>query len=511
MLSDIGKIYQTGLLAPSGLGRLAGSFFRCGVNLMALMRYAAKRFPRKVAITDDTAQHTYCALYTRTLNLATTLHTTYGLAPGHKVAISCRNHASLVSAIFAASATGADIYMLSPEMSAAQLSAICARHNFHLFIHDADLAPKLPASLGGLRLPAYGADGDSVASLCEKHTPAARRYERAGNLVVLTGGTTGEHKTAPRRQGVARYVSPLLALISGAALHKSRSVFIGTPICHGYGLAALFMAVLLGNEVCLTTHFAAPAACTLIRTRKADTAVIVPIMLQRMLAHDASALASLSKVISGGAALSEALAQHTLATLGPVLCNLYGTSEAGVSLMALPADLAMHPGTIGRAIPGVELRITGCDGRTLDSGQVGHLHLRNRWAMNQAAGQWIATGDLARIDEEGYCYLMGRTDDMIISGGMNVYPLAIENALLQHPAITECAVVGVADEEFGQRLVAFAVAEGINGDELRQWLKDKVARYEMPREIRVVETLPYTAMGKPDKRTLQAQANHNIF
>ncbi|MBX2905261.1 MAG: AMP-binding protein [Taibaiella sp.] len=507
MTASLSKIYRSGLLSPVGISRLVGSFMRSGVNLMALMRYTATRYPARVAVTDDNGSITYGELYNGTQQLVHALQADYVLAPGRRVAIACRNHRALVSAVFAASATGADIYMLSPDMNSAQLSKLCTKYNFHLFIHDEDIAAKLPADDATTLLPAYAANVDSVSSLCQRRGSIKRRYAQAGNLVVLTGGTTGEHKTAPRRQGVARYVSPLMALISQANIGSRRTVFIGTPLCHGFGLAGLFVAVLMGSEMCMMERFDARLACVLIGTRKADAAVLVPIMLQRMLAADASGLSTLKTVISGGAQLSETLARETLSLLGPVLYNLYGTSEAGFSLMATPADVLLYPGTIGRPIAGVEAHIADENGNTMPPGETGQLYLRNGWAINHAAGKWVPTGDLALCNKEGYYILQGRTDDMIVSGGVNVYPAVVEDALLQHPAVRECAVVGVEDSEFGQRLVAFVVLKRAFGvTELVQWLKQRVARYELPREIRLVTELPYTAVGKPDKRALHAMS-----
>ena len=254
--------------------------------------------------------------------------------------------------------------------------------------------------------------------------------------------------------------------------------------------------------------FEAKEAVELIQRRKADAAVLVPIMLQRMLVADVNALLSLKTVICGGAPLNEVLVTETLRRLGSVLFNLYGTSEAGFSVMATPQDLERHPGSIGRPIPGVEARIADRAGHVVPPGTKGQLFLRNSWSVNGAAGRWVATGDLAYVNKEGYCFLQGRIDDMILSGGVNVYPIVTENALLQHPDVRECAVVGAADDEFGQRLVAFVVVNvPMTPEELREWLKEKVARYEMPRSIELVTELPYTAIGKPDKKKLMEKSN----
>ncbi|HEV3261276.1 MAG TPA: fatty acid--CoA ligase family protein, partial [Gemmataceae bacterium] len=215
-------------------------------------------------------------------------------------------------------------------------------------------------------------------------------------------------------------------------------------------------------------------------------------------------LSSLQCIITGGALLSPALAQETLKRLGPKLFNLYGTSEAGVSIMATPDVIGRKPESIGKPIQGVRAKIVYESDQPVGERMIGRLCIRSSWTTNRQG--WIETGDLAYRDHDGDMFLCGRVDDMIVSGGENVYPIDLENVLVQHPDVESVAVVGIPDVEFGQRLKAVVVKKrGTTLDQstLLDWLKPRVARYQMPAAIEFCDELPYTALGKLDKKTLQ--------
>jgi acyl-CoA synthetase (AMP-forming)/AMP-acid ligase II len=320
--------------------------------------------------------------------------------------------------------------------------------------------------------------------------------------VVLTSGTTGQPKAAGRKPSALNVLPPFLALLVSSGLATSRSIYIATPIYHGYGLAMLLIGLALGAELYITRRFEAARACALIARHQIKAATLVPLQLQRMLRADPGALASLRCVIVGSAPLSPALASGALARLGPVVFNLYGTSEAGFSIMATPELLSRKPGTIGRPLPGVRARIAGASAKATGTG-VGQLCISSAWTANGRG--WTQTGDLAYLDNEGNLMLCGRVDDMIVSGGENVYPLELEHVLQQHPDVEAVAVVGIPDPEFGQRLKAVVVPRhGAHRDEaaLRIWLKPRVARYQMPAVVEFRAELPYTALGKLDRRAL---------
>jgi len=355
-------------------------------------------------------------------------------------------------------------------------------------------------------LPAYHPTDESIDRISSSPRRAEARLKKAvgGNIVVMTGGTTGRPKSASRKPSIFTFLPPFCALLTQVQLARYRSVYIATPIYHGFGLASLFIGVVLRVTMYVSSRFDAERACSLIEQEKVDVVTLVPLMLQRMLRHDSAALSSLQCIVCGGAALSSALAQETLERIGPKLFNMYGTSEAGVCIIATPEMLRRKPESIGRPIAGVRARISDASNQVVGEGETGRLCIRSAWTTSRKS--WIETGDVAYRDRDGDLFLCGRVDDMIVSGGENVYPIELENVLAQHPDIDSCGVVGIADSEFGQRLKAvIKVKSGITLDEstLREWLKPRLARHQMPAVIEFRDELPYTALGKLDKRALK--------
>lgn len=228
-------------------------------------------------------------------------------------------------------------------------------------------------------------------------------------------------------------------------------------------------------------------------------------MLRKMLRTNVSDLKSLTCIASGGAELSPKLTQETLSQLGEVLYNLYGTSEAGLNMIATPQDLTHSARTIGRKIRGVTLQILDEYKNEVKFGTVGQFCIKNNWSMRKQAQTWIETGDLGYQDEKGYYYLCGRADSMIVSAGENVYPLEVEQVLLTHPQVEDAGVIGVSDEDYGERLKAFVLLKpdaDTKAEELMEWLRSRLARFQLPKEIVLVDNLPYTPLGKLNKMQL---------
>jgi acyl-CoA synthetase (AMP-forming)/AMP-acid ligase II len=228
------------------------------------------------------------------------------------------------------------------------------------------------------------------------------------------------------------------------------------------------------------------------------------LMLQRMIKHNAASLSSLQCLITGGAALSPALAQETLEQLGPILFNLYGTSEAGFCILETPELLQKKPQSIGRPIRGVRSKIVDDSDQVVEAGRIGRLCIRCAWAISRK--NWQETGDVAYRDADGDIFLCGRVDDMIVSGGENVYPIELERVLDQHPEIESAAVVGIPDPDFGQRLKAVVIRKRdstLDQSTLIEWLRPRVARYQMPVVTEFRQELPYTPLGKLDKKSLR--------
>lgn len=506
MFTLIRKLYRTRLLTVGGVLRLLEAIMTTGINLMAMLRLAAQLHPQRTAVIDERDSLSYPELWRQAEAVAVGLHVHHGVRSGQKVAIACRNHTAAIKALFAASRLGAHVFLLNPEMSAGQFLALEERIRFDFHVYDEELTHVFEDSLRSKSLPAYHPTGVSIDGMAGDSGARKVRLRKvkAGNIVVMTGGTTGQPKSASRKPSIFNFLPPFIALLTQVHLDKYSSVYVATPMYHGFGVAALFIGIMLGGTMYFTRRFDSGRACSLIASNKIEAVALVPLMLQRMLALDPASLSSLRCIISGGAALSPSLAQESASRLGPCLFNLYGTSEAGFCIMATPEVLARKPDSIGKPVRGVRAQILGASDRPVADRSVGRLCIRSAWTTSQK--RWIETGDLAYRDSEGDLFLCGRVDDMIVSGGENVYPVELENVLAQHPDIDSVAVVGISDKEFGQRLRAVVVTK--KGATLEQmtlidWLKGRVARYQMPASIEFRDELPYTGLGKLDKKALR--------
>lgn len=268
-------------------------------------------------------------------------------------------------------------------------------------------------------------------------------------------------------------------------------------------MAALCFSFLLGNEVYITTGFDSEQAGAIIQENQIRVITLVPLMLRRLLDQSPGSVQSLQCILSAGATLPPALTQKTIRVLGNKLYNLYGTSEAGVCTLATPMDLKKLPDTIGKPLDGVQIKIITDQGIESGYKTPGQLYIKCAWSA--AGKQWVKSGDIGYKDKNGYYYLLGRADDMIVSGAENVYPYELENILSNHPAIKEVAVSGMDDPEFGQRLAAFIVLREeiiTNKQEILLWLSSRAARYHTPKKMLFIDQIPLTSMGKPDKKRL---------
>jgi acyl-CoA synthetase (AMP-forming)/AMP-acid ligase II len=507
MFPLIRKLKRTGLLTLVGLLRLLEAIMTTGINLMALLRVAAKLHPRRTALVDERERLTYKALWQQSELLAMALHRKHGIQGRQKVAIACRSHAAGIKAIFAASRLGAHVFLINPEMSPDQLLGLADRLKFDFYVYDEQLAQVFErAEFRSKCLPTYHPTHDSIDKLSSRSRQVRVRLKKVktGNIIVMTGGTTGQPKAASRKPSILDFFPPFVALLCQVHLDKYQSVYIATPIYHGFGLASLFIGIILGAEMYVTRRFDAAQSCSLIAQNRIEVVTLVPLMLQRMLKQDANALAPLRCIITGGALLSPALARESLERLGPMVFNLYGTSEAGFCIMATPDVLARKPESIGRPVQGVGANILNDSNQVLAERMVGRLCIRSTWTTSKKS--WVETGDLAFRDTDGDIFLCGRVDDMIVSGGENVYPVELENVLIQHPEVESVAVIGIPDKEFGQRLKAVVVGKkntSLDQATLHEWLKPRVARYQMPAVIEFRNELPYTAIGKVDKKLLR--------
>ncbi len=501
------------LLSPSKLARIGFAIHQNGINLMLLFALTDKMHKEKTALVDSRESISYQELQKRSENLAYVLEGKYGLGKNRRVAFLCKNHASLVQGIFAVSRLGADVYLLNNSMSQLQFDRRVEEYNYDLLIYDNEFSGLINNS--PYQNPKIASDyenNEAIRSWFDSPLCKNRKLKASssGKIVLLTGGTTGKPKPVVHRPSLVNFLDPFAALLDRLQLSKYSTVYIATPIYHGYGMALLLAFLALGKKVIVQDRFDTEKACALIAHHHVEAMTVVPLMLHKMLRHNSAALSSLRCVASGGTKLNPRLVKEVRNQLGDVLCNLYGTSEAGLNTIAVPKDLAEHANTIGRVIAGGQLRVVA-EGKEVSPGSIGQFCVRNKWSMINGTTRWIQTGDTGYRDANGYYFLCGRTDDLIISNGNNIYPMEIEAILNDHPSIKDLAVIGVENRYSGQVLKAYVQLQHgktLAKEELIEWSGRKLAKFQIPRDIVFVDDLPYTELGKLDRKQVETLTNH---
>ncbi|SHG74361.1 AMP-binding protein [Ornithinibacillus halophilus] len=503
-------LYKIKLLSPLSIYRLITSILKNGLNLMTLLDFAEKKYSNKIALVDDQESISYHQLRSDAMKLAIGFSENYQIQKGQKVGFLCRNHASLIRALFAVSRIGADIYLLNIEMGKQQFINLVESHNFDCLIYDEEASLLIKESnYSNRKILSNHPSLPSIHSLINSPVIEKKAMPRtSGNrIVLLTSGTTGSPKAAIHRTSLFNYLNPFVAFIKRLKILDYHTSYVATPIFHGYGFAVFLLFIPLGKKSVITSKFEAKKATQLIHDHNVEVISVVPTMVQKLLRQNIEALHSIKVIASGGAKLSPKLIAQTSSKLGNVLFNLYGSSEAGLNFIATPDDLALSPNTIGKKINGLKIRILDNDLQEVDTGLIGQLCIKNKWSMSTKNNTWIETGDLGYCNQIGYYFISGRADDMIISGGENVYPIEVEKQIMKHPLIEDAAVIGISDEEFGQRLEAYVQpmsGTALSEVELLEWLRSSsIARYEMPKSIVFVEELPYTSLGKLDRKRLR--------
>jgi fatty-acyl-CoA synthase len=508
-------LVRSGVWRSAGPAQLPGierALRRWGQSMAALGAVAAIRFPDRAGVIDERGQLTYGELDRWVAAIAAGMHAEYGIVAGSKVAVLCRNHRYFLAATLAASRLGADVLFVNTEFAAPQTTAVLERHRPDLLVRDEEFGVEtdVPVVLG------WRADGSGLDDLAARNAPEPPAPDQPGHITILTSGTTGTPKAAPRAPTALGLAGLTVSALQRFGLRAGEPMVICPPLFHGLGLLTSMLALFLGSPLVLARRYDAAAVLGSIEATRAGSVVAVPVMLQRMLELGPTELArydvrSVRAVISGASALPPSLAARFIEQFGPVLCDAYGSSEIGIATIASSADLLAAPGTVGRPCLGSSVRILGPDDRPVPAGETGRIFAGgglvfggySDGSSKAVVDGRMSTGDLGHLDAQGRLFVDGREDDMIVSGGENVYPGEVEDCLLTHPSVTDAAVVGVPDEDSGQRLVAYVVLDGAaTPEELVEHVRGNLARYKAPREIVVVDELPRTATGKVLKRDL---------
>jgi len=520
-----GTFARAGVLKPSRPDRALRAIVglhRWGPTLAAGYLGAAARYPQAPAVIDELGSLTFAEVERRTNSLARGL-AGYGIRAGDGVAIMCRNHRGFVEASVACSKLGAHALYLNTGFAGPQVTGVVTRESPAGVIFDQEFAPLVRDACAGR--PSFLAWRDEQTS---SEPPAledliATRSDlplappaAAGRTVILTSGTTGTPKGAHRASPSS--LGPAAALLSAIPLHARENTLIAAPLFHSWGFAHMFLSTALSSTLVLRRRFDPLDTLEMIAEHHASALVVVPVMLQRILELSADAigayeLSSLRAIASSGSALPGPLAQRVMDAFGDKLYNLYGSTEVAWATIASPQDLRAAPGTAGRAPRGTVVKILGEDLRALPAGDHGRIFVGSELLFDgytgggdkARVGELMATGDVGHFDRDGRLFVDGRDDDMIVSGGENVFPSEVEDLLAGLSGVSEAAVIGVDDDEFGQRLRAFVVLGAgvtLTAEELLERVRADLARYKVPREIVLVDELPRNSTGKVLKREL---------
>lgn len=516
-LQSVCIVHRSGLIdlrAPLNIVRARRRVRKLGPLAAGVVTNAAADGSR-IAIVDQTQSLSYSELHTLTDVVANRWENS-GISDIDVIAILSPDNWQSIAAAVAAAKVGARTVLVNTGFSARQLADVVAREHVTALVCDDTLRGNADAIGSEVRRL-------NVAQVTSTHRRVRRRLpHRQGGFVLLTGGTTGTPKGAPRS-----VVSPLSAaqFVDRVPLRRAQTTLLCAPLFHGTALSQLILATNLCHTIVLLGKFDAARAVEAISAHRCQVVVLVPTMLRRIVdlgdsVLDRQDLRSVEVVFTAGSALPTALGERAASVFGPHIYNFYGSTETGTATIATPTDWQQSPGCVGKPPVGVQIRLYNPDtGAIIDQpGVTGIVHVRNSLSFQgysdggnkEVRDGYMSSGDLGHWDVNENLHIDGRSDDMIVSGGENVFPGEIEDLLISHPDVAEAAVFGVDDDDFGQRLAAVITLRCPDSDanptdnDIKAYVKSHLARFKVPRDVAIIDELPHTAAGKVDRARVRA-------
>ena len=521
-------ILRSGMVGPERPDRLYAMYRaleRYGPLGAAVSAAAIRNGPR-TALVDELGTLTYQDMDRRSNALGNAFRAR-GVGPDVGVGILCRNHRGIFDATYGVLKAGGRVLYMNTDFAAPQAKEVAAREGVEMLVYDEEFAPVVAgvdAPRGRFlawtdsadRSPGDGPDLEAVIASGNPEPPPPPGGQ--GNIVILTSGTTGTPKGATR--GQPRSLAPVAAILSRIPFRAREVTYVASPVYHAWGLGVSTLGLALGSTLIMRRRFDPEATLVALAEHRASALTVVPVLLNRLVAVDPDRIAHLDLsalriIASSGSQLSAALATKAMDTFGDVLYNLYGSTEVAWATIATPEDLRRAPGSAGKPPLGTTVAILDDEGRPLPPGHPGRIFVGSGMEFSgytggetkETIGGLMSTGDVGHFDADGRLWVDGRDDEMIVSGGENVFPREVEELLGHHEAITEAAAVGVDDEAFGQRLRVFVVCRPgaeLAADDVKEYVRTNLARYKVPRDVVFVEELPRNPSGKVLKRELAA-------
>jgi acyl-CoA synthetase (AMP-forming)/AMP-acid ligase II len=525
-------------MRPDRYIRMGAAVRRVGMTATSGFATAAQRCPDSPGLIDERGTLTWKQIDDRSDALAAALQAQAGAAPGSDVAagaapgsdvaagaapktiaVMCRNHRGFIEALVGSNRIGSDVLLLNTSFAGPALAEVVEREGADTVIYDEEFSAIVDRALEGrpdtTRILAWTDRSDApltVDNLIERHAgQRPRPSERKSDIILLTSGTTGTPKGAKRSAGSGG-AGDLKAVLDRTPWRAEEPIVIVAPMFHAWGFSQLLFAALLACPIITRRKFDPEATLELIDRYDATGLAVVPVMFDRIMDLPDDVLSrytarSLRFATASGSRMRPDVVIKFMDQFGDVIYNNYNATEAGMIATATPADLRAAPDTAGKPADGTEIRIVDEDFNEVPTGETGQIFVRSGTLFDgYTSGStkdfrdgFMASGDMGYLDEQGRLFVVGRDDEMIVSGGENVYPIEVEKTLAAHKDVAEAAVLGVDDEQYGQRLVAFVVLEAgasASPDALKQHVRDNLANYKVPREITVLDELPRGSTGK---------------
>ncbi|OBB94472.1 acyl-CoA ligase FadD12 [Mycobacterium sp. 852002-40037_SCH5390672] len=534
-LGLVTTLRRAGMIAPMRPDRylkIAAAMRREGMGMTVGFASAAQRCPDRPGLVDELGTLTWRELDERINAFAAALQNLPAGQP-KVVGIMCRNHRGFVEAVVAVNRIGSDVVLLNTSFAGPALAEVVNREGVDAVVYDEEFTPTVDRALAdkpdASRIVAW-TDGqheltvEKLIADCAGRQP--QRSGRKGRMILLTSGTTGTPKGANQTGGNAG-IGTLKAILDRTPWRAEENIVIVAPMFHAWGFSQLIFAASMACTVITRRKFDPEATLDLIDRHKATGLAVVPVMFDRIMELPAEVRRrysgrSLRFAAASGSRMRPDVVIAFMDAFGDVIYNNYNATEAGMIATATPQDLRAAPDTAGRPAGGTEIRILDSEFNELPTGEVGGIYVRNNTQFEgYTSGStkdfhagFMSSGDVGYLDEAGRLFVVGRDDEMIVSGGENVYPIEVEKTLAAHPDVAEAAVIGVDDEQYGQRLAAFVVLEpgatldgGAAPEALKQHVRENLANYKVPRDITVLDELPRGSTGKILRADLQARVN----
>lgn len=512
-------------MRPDKYLRIAAAMARENMSVTSGFAASAQRCPNRPGLVDELGTLTWQQVDQQADALAAGLQALPSGEP-KVLGIMARNHRGFVLSLIAANRIGADVLLLNTSFAAPAMAEVLDRESVDAVIYDDEFTGTLDQALAGrpntARIVAWtdtNIHDITVAKLVEEHRgKEPRRASDKSKVILLTSGTTGTPKGAKHSGGGPEV---LKSILDRTPWHTEERVVIVAPMFHAWGFSQLAFAASMACTIVTRRKFDPEATLELVDRHRAKGLCVVPVMFDRIMELPDNVLnrydgRSLRFAAASGSRMRPDVVISFMDRFGDIIYNNYNATEAGMIATATPADLRAAPDTAGKPAEGTEIRILDGEFRQVPTGEVGTIYVRNSTQFDgYTSGStkdfhegFMSSGDVGHLDEAGRLFVVGRDDEMIVSGGENVYPIEVEKVLAGHPDVVEAAVLGVDDAQYGQRLVGFVVLTGaITPDELKAYVRENLANYKVPREITVLDELPRNSTGKIDRRQLQEKVN----